>query len=70
MTPERSMHLTVIEGRCDGHGQCESVAPDVFALDADGFVQVLHSRVSGDLLSQAQSGIRSCPVAALTAVDA
>ena len=63
------MHITVIEGRCDGHGQCENVAPEVFTLDAEGFVQVLHSRVSGALLSQAQTGVRSCPVAALIAVD-
>lgn len=59
------MKIVVHEARCEGHGQCADKAPDVYALDDDGFVQVLASQD----LTAAQLGARACPVAALSVVD-
>lgn len=63
------MRISVIEGRCEGHGLCESTAPGVFALDDDGFVRVLQESVEAELHDDARRGARSCPMAALSVVD-
>jgi ferredoxin len=52
--------------RCEGHGMCEQVAPQVFELNDDGFPQILAEEV--DDLS-VRAAVRSCPVAALRIRD-
>ncbi|QXQ16000.1 ferredoxin [Skermania piniformis] len=47
--------------RCEGHGFCEALAPDVFEVDDDG-----KSVARGELDAEtAQLVLDSCPVAAL-----
>lgn len=55
--------------RCEGHGQCAIVAPDVFALDEDGVVQILTEVVADEARERARAGVDACPVAALSARD-
>lgn len=55
--------------RCEGYGACMQAAPEFFQLDADGTVHVLVDEVPAEQLAAAVSGMRSCPVAALRAVE-
>jgi ferredoxin len=58
--------ITVDGSRCEGHGLCQAAAPDVFEVDDDGVARVRHDPVPATLMSQAEAGVRVCPVAALT----
>ena len=32
------MNVTVDQSKCQGHGQCAAVAPEVYSVDDDGYV--------------------------------
>jgi ferredoxin len=57
------------ELRCEGHGLCESVAPDIYRLDDEGELEILLEVVPEELKARAEAGARVCPVAALRIVD-
>jgi ferredoxin len=52
--------------RCEGHGRCYTLAPDVFDSDDVGHAIVLVEDVSGDLEAQAIDAEKNCPEAAIT----
>jgi ferredoxin len=52
--------------KCQGHGRCYVLAPEVFGPDEEGYGTVLEAEVSGDLLEQAERGVLGCPEAAIT----
>jgi ferredoxin len=51
---------------CEGHGQCNAVAPEVYDLDDGGYCLIHTPEVPSDLESEAQAGARACPVQAIT----
>lgn len=51
---------------CEGHGQCNAVAPEVYDLDDDGYSVVLVSEPGADLEGPARGGAAACPVQAIT----
>jgi ferredoxin len=51
--------------KCEGHGLCADVAPEVFELDDDAIVVLRHEQVPPELERKAEAGARVCPVAAL-----
>jgi ferredoxin len=51
--------------RCEGHGLCADTAPEVYELDDDAVVILLHEDVPPALERRAEAGARVCPVAAL-----
>jgi ferredoxin len=60
------VRVEVSRATCEGHGVCEQVGPDVYQLDDDGELVILHEdSIPPELQDQARSGARSCPVAAL-----
>ena len=59
------MRLVADRERCEGHGMCADVAPEVYDLDADAIVVLLHDEVPTALERKAEAGARVCPVAAL-----
>lgn len=65
------MRVVIERNRCEGHGFCEQVAPAVYRLDDEGEVVVLSGDgpIPAELEDQALAGARSCPVAALTAIQ-
>ena len=63
------MKITVDRDRCEGHGVCEEIAPEVYRLDDSGELELLHKDVPQVLAAKARSGARLCPVAALTVMD-
>jgi ferredoxin len=52
--------------RCEGHGRCYMLAPDVFDSDDVGHAVVLVEDVSGDLEAQAVDAAKNCPEEAIT----
>jgi ferredoxin len=63
------MKITVDRGRCEGHGVCEEIAPEIYRLDDDGELEILHDEIPVALAAKARSGARLCPVAALSVVE-
>jgi len=56
-------------GRCQGHGRCYDLAPDVFEPDQRGHVEVtVHGELPTILESDASVGVRNCPESALRLV--
>jgi ferredoxin len=60
------MRVIVDVGRCQGHGRCYDLAPDVFESDERGHT---HVAVTGELPAllepEARVGVRNCPESAL-----
>ena len=59
------MQVSADRDRCEGHGLCADMAPEVYELDDDAVVVVLHEQVPPALERKAEAGARVCPVAAL-----
>jgi len=62
-------HFELDRNRCEGHGMCVSVAPDVFELTDDGELQILDTAAAVDHVAQARTAADACPVRALQIVD-
>ena len=61
------MRIQVDFARCEAHGICESIAPEVFRLDDD----VLHYDPEPDeaLREKVQRAVASCPAQAIRLLD-
>jgi len=51
--------------RCEGHGMCEALLPNVFRVDDTGRVRVLVTAVAEADLADVRLAVDSCPVEAL-----
>lgn len=61
------MRVRADESRCQGHGLCHMVAPEVFDLRADdGHVLIPTPDVPPELADDAARGVEGCPEMALT----
>jgi NADH:ubiquinone oxidoreductase subunit F (NADH-binding)/ferredoxin len=58
-------HLTVDWSRCDGHGVCALVVPDLLRLDGDGFPVISDTPVPEWLEEDARQAVAMCPALAL-----
>lgn len=57
--------------RCDGHGTCAELLPDVLTRDDWGFPVVrADAEISGDLRARADLAVEVCPMLALKVVSA
>jgi len=63
------MRVVVDLDLCQGHGVCESEAPDVFELGRDHKVRVLDERPPEDQRAPVAEAVRFCPTHALTVAD-
>ncbi|QNK80739.1 ferredoxin [Nakamurella sp. PAMC28650] len=59
------MQIWADRDRCEGHGLCADVAPEVYELDDDTVVMLRHRQLPPELERKAEAGARVCPVAAL-----
>jgi ferredoxin len=59
------MKILLDRPRCEGHGLCEEVAPDLMHLDDEGELVLDVEDVEGVDLEKAKAAVRVCPVAAL-----
>lgn len=58
--------VVVDEDLCQGHGVCESEAPEVFEVGPDRKVVVLQPVLDDDALGAASMAVRYCPTHALS----
>ncbi len=63
------MRIAVDPDLCQGHGVCESEAPDVFAVGKDHMVVVLHPDPPASQRPAVEAAVRFCPTHALSFVD-
>jgi ferredoxin len=60
------MRVIVDVNRCQGHGRCYDLAPDVFEPDARGHADVtVPGELPAVLEPEARVGVRNCPESAL-----
>ena len=60
------MRVEVDSNICEGHGQCNSVAPEVYDLDDGGYCLIHNPDVTPKLEPHAREGALACPVQAIT----
>ena len=58
------MNIILDRPRCEGHGLCEEVAPQLMHLDDEGELVLDVEQVDGDV-EAVKAAARVCPVAAL-----
>lgn len=51
--------------RCDGHGYCAEILPEIVHLDDWGFPMLSKEPVPDALLEHAERAVKTCPVLAL-----
>lgn len=54
---------------CQGHGQCEEAAPEVFVVGDDDQVHLLMENPPEELRFKVEEAVRRCPVRALRLGD-
>jgi sterol 14-demethylase len=64
-----TLRIVVDRVLCQGHGVCESEAPDVFAVGDDCQVVVHDESPPEALRSQVEMAVKYCPTHALTLED-
>lgn len=69
MTPHEEVRLVVDGSRCDGHGICALVLPEMISLDTWGFATLASEPlVDVRLIARARRVVRACPAGALNLV--
>jgi ferredoxin len=63
------MKVFVDDERCRGHGICTTICPDVFAINEDGYAEVIAPEVPGAQRDAAREAIKSCPEQAISEGD-
>lgn len=58
-------HLAVDRIRCDGHGLCAELLPELVRLDDWGYPIIAQGGVPAHLVPHAQKAVAACPVLAL-----
>ncbi|MEU7144676.1 ferredoxin [Nocardia sp. NPDC046473] len=59
------MKITADRTRCEGHGMCEALAPNLFRVADDGIVEPLADTIDESERDLLQLTVDSCPVEAL-----
>jgi ferredoxin len=53
--------VSIDEQRCQGHGRCALIAPEVFDVDASGAGRVVAGEVPDAGLGEVMEAVRGCP---------
>jgi ferredoxin len=61
-----AVHVSIDTTRCQGHGRCAMIAPDVFDVDDSGKGKVLVNPSPGKFRAAAEEAEFSCPETAIT----
>ena len=61
--------IVVDRDLCQGHGVCESEAPDVFAVNRENSVDVLNDAPDESLRAAVELAVKYCPTHALKIVE-
>ena len=60
------MRVVVDRDRCQGHGVCESEAPEVFSVSKKGVLTVVVEAPTESSRGLVERAVRFCPTGALT----
>jgi ferredoxin len=61
------IRISVDHDKCMGHARCAAMAPNVYKLDENGYVDIPDgSTVAEDLRGQALDGAGACPERAIS----
>ena len=63
------MKIKVDFDLCESNALCEAMAPEVFELDDDDFLQILDDRVTDENVAQVRRAVAACPKAAISLVE-
>ena len=63
------MRITVDFDLCESNALCEALAPDVFELDDDDFLQLRAEETSPENLEAVKRAVAACPRAAISLED-
>jgi len=64
------MKIKLDSERCQGHGRCYALAPQLFDADDEGFSVLLATgEVPEEQMSAAQAAVDNCPEYAITLVE-
>lgn len=62
------MKIRAHPGLCDGHGLCHRFAPEVYTLDAEGYIDLHVVEVPPELERAAELGASVCPAGVITII--
>jgi ferredoxin len=65
----KAIVVKVDPDRCQGHGLCSVVAPEIYELDDEGYCAIGQVELPADQLSQATLGAKNCPEMAITVTE-
>jgi ferredoxin len=60
------VNLTVRVEGCEGHGNCYTLCPEVFAPDEDGYATVTDEHPAVDKLAEVEHAVANCPEGAIS----
>ena len=63
------MKVVVDRSLCDGSGNCTAAAPELFLLDGDRKLMILHETIGPELVAKAKAAVKSCPKRALRLIE-
>jgi ferredoxin len=63
------MKIKVDFDLCESNAMCEALAPDVFELDDDDFLQLNTDEVTDDNEQRVRQAVAACPRAAISLVE-
>lgn len=58
--------VKIDRSRCAGHARCAAVAPDLFALDSEGYIATEGFEVPRGQEALAKRGAKACPERVIT----
>lgn len=54
---------------CESNGLCEAMAPEVFELDDDDYLQVKQEETTPETIDSVKRAVAACPRAAISLAD-
>lgn len=60
------MRIKVDFDRCESNAMCEALAPDVFEVDDDDFLQLRTDQVTPENEERVRQAVAACPRAAIS----
>jgi ferredoxin len=63
------MKIKVDFDLCESNAMCEALAPDVFELDDDDFLQLNTDEVTSENEQRVRQAVAACPRAAISIVE-
>jgi ferredoxin len=64
----RSVRIVIRADRCEGHGRCYDISPELFQPDVEGHVELVvrDEHVPSGHIESAAAAVRNCPERALS----